>query len=73
MPTGPQGQKRPADLVSCVRRVFDIATGDAEESPPKRADKVPGGRAGGAARAKSLSPARRRQIARQGVAARVKG
>lgn len=70
MPIGPQGQRRPADLVGCVRRVFDIATGDAEEFPPKRADKVPGGRAGGLDRAKALSPARRREIARQGVVAR---
>lgn len=70
MPTGPQGQKRPADLVGCAVHVARIATGEIEETPPKRADKVPGGRAGGKARAEVLSPARKREIALQGVAAR---
>ena len=72
MPTGPQGQKRPADVIGCAVHVARLATGEIEESPPKRADKVPGGKAGGLARAKALSPARRREIAHQGVAARAR-
>ena len=33
MPTGPQGHERPPDLVGCVHPVFQIATGEAEETP----------------------------------------
>jgi hypothetical protein len=33
MPKGPQGQKRPSDLIGCVVMVAKIATGEAEESP----------------------------------------
>ena len=31
MPKGPQGQKRPADVIGNAVRVMDIATGQAEE------------------------------------------
>jgi hypothetical protein len=31
MPKGPQGQKRPADVIGNAVRVMRIATGDAEE------------------------------------------
>lgn len=70
MPTGPQGQKRPAGVTACAVHVMKIATGEIEESPPKDARRAAGGRAGGEARAKALSPARRREIALQGAAAR---
>ncbi len=68
MPVGPQGQKRPADLVGCARLVFDIAIGETEDprvapSDPARAAAA---RAGGLARAKKLGVRRRRQIARMG-------
>ncbi len=33
MPKGPQGQKRPADVVRNIVQVMRIATGDAEEKP----------------------------------------
>ena len=32
MPKGPQGQKRPADVVGNAVRVMQIATGEAEEN-----------------------------------------
>ena len=31
MPKGPQGQKRPADVIGNAVRVMQIATGEAEE------------------------------------------
>ena len=73
MPTGPQGQKRPADLVGCVHRVFQIAVGEAEEEPtsPHRAARAAAGKAGGNARAKKLTATRRREIAQEGVKARL--
>lgn len=70
MPTGPQGQKRPGDLVGCVHRVFQIAIGEAEETPPKDPSKAAAGRTGGKARAKSLTRSKRREIGRQAAAAR---
>lgn len=34
MPKGPQGQKRPADVIGNAVHVMRIATGEAEEEPP---------------------------------------
>ncbi len=31
MPIGPQGQKRPADVIGCAVKVCRIATGEEEE------------------------------------------
>ena len=36
MPTGPQGQKRPADTVGCAVKVMKIATGQEPETPPRQ-------------------------------------
>ena len=66
MPTGPQGQKRPRDVIGCAVHVMKIATGQIEESPPKQEHKAVAGRVGGKARAAKLSPDRRSEIARQG-------
>ena len=73
MPTGPQGQKRPADLVACAVHVCRISTGEIEESPPippETAAKAAAGRQGGKARAEKLTAAQRREIARKGAEAR---
>ena len=32
MPRGPQGQRRPADVVGCAVHVMKIATGEIEET-----------------------------------------
>jgi hypothetical protein len=56
MPRGPKGEKRPADVIVNAVHVMRIATGEIEEtrgSTPKRAK---GGRKGGKARAKRVSP-----------------
>lgn len=69
MPTGPKGQKRPADVIGNAVRVMRIATGEDEESSPNLTPK----RARGAkARAKALSPEERSEIARIAASARWK-
>lgn len=68
MPRGPKGEKRPADVIGNAVLVMRIATGEVEDRPvrvPKRAK-------GGKARAKSLSPAARSEIARAAASARWK-
>ena len=72
MPTGPQGQKRPADTVGCAVHVMQIATGQIEETPEAtgQPNKAIGGKAGGQARAEKLTPAQRSEIARKAAAAR---
>ena len=68
--------KRPRDPVQLAKQVFDIAIGEAEDtvSEAKRhpSPKRKGGKRGGRARAKSLSPAERRDIARVAAEARWK-
>lgn len=79
MPTGPKGQKRPADVISAAVKVMRIATAQEEETNPMKG-KDPsavalgkrGGLKGGKARASSLSPSERREIAARAAAARWK-
>lgn len=73
MPTGPKGQKRPADVIGNAIRVAKIATGEIEEAAPddgkdKAAQAL--GKKGGAARAKSLTPKKRAEIAKKAAAKR---
>jgi hypothetical protein len=64
MPRGPQGQKRPADVIGTAVMVAKIATGEIEEDIDLRsAGKVRSGKAGGKARASKLSPDERSRIA----------
>ncbi len=73
MPTGPQGQKRPADVISNAVHVCKIAVGDIEETleeQPRQPNKAKGGRAGGKARARAMTPERRKEIAQAAAAAR---
>ena len=73
MPTGPQGQKRPADVVGCAVHVAKIATGEITETldePKRKPNPARGGRAGGKARAASLSSERRSEIAVAAASAR---
>ena len=68
MPKGPQGQKRPADVIGNAVRVMQIATGEVKDlagsEPVKNAAAAELGRMGGNARAKKLSKNRRSQIAK---------
>jgi hypothetical protein len=74
MPTGPKGQKRPADVVSNAVHVMRVLTGEADDAATtddgkdKAAQEM--GRKGGAARAKAMSPERRSEIAKKAAAKR---
>jgi len=73
--TGPKGQKRPADVIGNAVKVMQIATGEAEEEyedagKDKAAAEL--GRKGGKARAASMTPERRVEIARKAAASRWK-
>ena len=69
MPKGPQGQKRPADVIRNIVQVMKIATGqEAEELPKTR--RAEGGKIGGKKRAEALSPKKRKEIAEKAAKAR---
>ena len=73
MPTGPKGQKRPADAIGAAVMIAKIATGeigDITTEDGKNAAAVALGRLGGKARARKLSPRKRTQIAKQAANAR---
>ena len=76
MPKGPQGQKRPRDVVSNAVKVMRIATGE-EEEEFEDDGKDPAAKAlgakGGKARAAKLTPKQRSEIARKAAAKRWKG
>jgi hypothetical protein len=67
MPTGPKGQRRPADVNARAVMIARIATGEIGDSPPDDG-KDPAakalGKRGGTARAKSMTPERRAEIAK---------
>ena len=69
MPKGPQGQKRPADVIGCAVMVAKIATGEIEETP-KPSGRVKSGQAGAKARAQKLTAKERHEIAKKAAAAR---
>jgi len=74
MPKGPQGQKRPADVIGNAVHVMRIATGEVEEdvkTPSKRAmTAAEMGKKGGEARADKLSKRKLKEIARAAAKAR---
>lgn len=75
MPTGPKGQKRPADVIGNAVKVMRIATGEEEDTivdDGKDAAAKELGRKGGAKRAANLSPERRAEIARKAAEKRWK-
>jgi hypothetical protein len=74
MPTGPKGQKRPADVIGAAIKVARIATGEDVENvadddgKDKAAQSM--GRRGGKARAEALTKERRAEIAKAAAAKR---
>lgn len=73
MPRTPKGHKRRADVLSNAVTVMKIATGEIDETlteDGKSKAAVELGRRGGLARAATLSPRRRVQIARKAARAR---
>ena len=66
MPKGPKGERRPADAIGTAVMVGRIATGEIEDRTPGEGHaKGAHGQPGGKARAKSMSPKRRSEIARK--------
>jgi len=72
MPEGPQGQKRPADVIGSAVRVMRIATGESRKMRPRPARNTlgRGGLIGGPKRAAKLNRNQRAEIARKAVQAR---
>jgi hypothetical protein len=75
MPKGSKGQKRPADVIGNAVKVMQIATGEKVEFPAddgkdKAAQSL--GQRGGRARARALSAATKRAIAKRAAEARWK-
>ena len=72
MPKGPQGQKRPADVIGNAIMVARIATGEVEdtERDPGTAANRKGGLKGGKARAEKLSARQRSDIAKKAASVR---
>lgn len=68
MPKGPKREKRPGDVIGNAVHVMRIATGQIEDTPKRRPKRA----AGGNARAKSLTPKQRAEIARTAAEARWK-
>ena len=71
MPTGPKGEKRPADVIGNAMKIARIATGEEEdvlaptsEEQGKDPAAVAMGKKGGAARAKAMTPTGRAEIAK---------
>lgn len=64
MPTGLKGQKRPADVIGAAVHVMRVTTREIAETPNLGKEYArKGGVKGGAVRAKSLTPQRKREIA----------
>jgi hypothetical protein len=67
MPRGPKGEKRPADVNARAVMIARVATGEIDDSPEDDG-KDPAAKAlgakGGVARAKSVTPERRAEIAK---------
>ncbi|HEV7253432.1 MAG TPA: RNA-binding protein [Mesorhizobium sp.] len=76
MPTGPKGQKRPADVIGNAVHVMRLATGEIEEAAPADDGKDPAAKAlgakGGKKRAENMTPERRAEIARKAAESRWK-
>ena len=67
MPRGPNGEKRPGHTVGCAVMVAKIATGEIEEALEA---KQPGKVNGGKARADSMTPEERSELAKTAARAR---
>lgn len=70
MPKGPQGQKRPADVIGAAIKVAKIATGEIEDDLPTGRRK--GGLKGAKVRSRKLTPKQRHEVAKLAASARWK-
>src|ERR1700693_1638546 len=66
MPKGPRGEKRPADVIGMSVKVMRIATGEEEEELDRaKSAAAELGARGGKARAATMSPERRAEVAKK--------
>ena len=72
MPKGPQGQKRPADVIGAAVKVAKIATGEIEDERTQKEYTRKAGLIGGKARAEKLTPRKRKAIAKKAALTRWK-
>jgi hypothetical protein len=63
-------KKRPRDPSQLAKLIVDIAAGEVEDAGGSTPNRAKGGKKGGAARAQSLYPQTRREIARKAASAR---
>lgn len=70
MPKGPNGQKRPADVIGNAVHIARIATGEVQDTELKQPAKRASGLAGAKARHENTTEAQRREIAERAAAAR---
>lgn len=70
MPTGPRGEKRPADVIGAAVKVAQISVGEADDDRYLSPGRVRSGHAGAQSRADKLSPERRTEIAHRAANAR---
>ena len=68
MPKGPNGERRPGDLIGAAVMVMKIATGEIEDD--KKSGKTRSGHAGAAARVANTTGEERSAIAKKAAAAR---
>ena len=62
MPRGPNGERRPADVIGNAVMVAKIATGEIEDN--KKSGRVRSGKVGAKARKNALTPEERSEIAK---------
>jgi hypothetical protein len=71
VPKGPNGQKRPADAIGLAVMIGKIATGEVEDTRDDVSSAAAQmGKLGGKARAASMTPERRAEIAKAAAAKR---
>ena len=71
MTKGPNGEKRPADAIGLAVHIGRIATGEIEDERESLSSAAAAmGRKGGKARAESMTPERRAEIAKAAAAKR---
>lgn len=70
MPIGPNGERRPADLIGCAVKSARIATGEIEELLKPKSGRTRSGKAGAKARAEKLTKKQRSDIAQKAAQTR---
>jgi len=70
MPKGPQGQRRPADVIGNAVHVARIATGEVQETGYRQPAKRNSGLAGARARVENTTDEQRTEIAHKAATAR---